>query len=78
MVLDLKLHGELCDHSVVQISTIVCDDPFGDALPTDKVMFNEPDDHIFSNRGERGCFNPLCEVINGEEDEVMSVGSSRV
>ena len=65
MVLDLKLHAEFRDHSVVEIGTIVCDNPLGDTIPTDKVMLNEPGDNILSNRGKRGCFNPFCEVVNG-------------
>ena len=54
MVLDLELHAEFRDHSVVEIGTIICDNPFGDAIPTDKVMLNESGDHILSNRGKQG------------------------
>ena len=41
MVLNLKQHAKFCDHSVVEIGTIVCDNPFGDSISTDKVMLNE-------------------------------------
>ena len=76
-MLDPKLRAEFCDYSVVEIVIIFCDDSLGDAIPTDKVMLNEPGNHILGNGGKRGCFNPLCEVINGEKDEAMSIGSSR-
>ena len=49
MVFDLELHVEFRDHSVVQISTIICDNPFRDSIPIDKVMLNEPDNHVLSN-----------------------------
>ena len=52
MVLDLKLHAEFRDHSVVEISTIICDNPFEDVIPTYKIMFGEPNYHILCNKGE--------------------------
>ena len=78
MVFDLELHAEFRDHSFVEIGAIVCDNSFGDAIPIDKVMLNESGDNILSNRGKQGCFNPLSEIINGDEDETMSVRSSRL
>ena len=44
VMLDLEMHAEFCDHSVVEISTIVCDNPFRDTIPTYKVMLNESGD----------------------------------
>ena len=52
VMLDLELCAEINDDCVVEIGTIVCDNPLGDAIPTDKVMFDEPGDHILSNRGK--------------------------
>ena len=52
MVLDLELRAEFCDHSVVEIGTIICDNPLGDAIPTNKVMLNESRDNILSNGGK--------------------------
>ena len=77
VVLDLELRAKFSDHSVVEVGVIVCDDSLGNAIPTDKIIVYEPGDHILGNRGERGCFNPVCEVINGDEDEAMSIGSNR-
>ena len=76
MVLDLELHTEFSDHNVVEISTIVCNDSLRDAIPTNKVMLDELGHNIFGNRGERGCFNPLYKVINGDEDKAMSIRGS--
>ena len=63
--MDLELHAEFSDHSVVEISTIVCDNPFKDAIPIDKVMFDEPCNNILGNSSKRSSLNLLHEVING-------------
>ena len=52
VVLDLELHAEFCDHIIIQISTIVCDNPFGDSIPTNEVMLNEPSHNILGGRGK--------------------------
>ena len=52
MVLNLEMHSEFRDHSVVEIGTIVCDNPLGDAIPTNKVMFNESGNNVLGNRGK--------------------------
>ena len=77
-MLDLELHAEFHDYSVVEIGTIVCDNSFGDTIPTNKVMLNEPSDHILSNRGKRGCSNLLCKIINSDQDETVPIGSNRL
>ena len=78
MVLHLELRVEFSDHSVIKIGTVVCDDPFGDAIPTNHVVLDEPGNHILGDRGERSCFNPLYEIVNGDEDEAVSVRGSRL
>ena len=77
-MLDLELRVEFCDHNVVDIGTIFCDDSLGDAIPTYEVMLNESSYHILSDRGERGCFNLFFEVVNGNKNEMMSIRSSRL
>ena len=47
MMLDLKLRVELNDHYIVEIGTILFDDPFRDAITIDQVVFDEPGNHIF-------------------------------
>ena len=51
-MLDLELRVELSDHCVVKIGTVICDDPLGDVMPIDQVMFDEPGDHILISRGK--------------------------
>ena len=77
VVLDLELHAEFCDHSIVQISTIVRDNPFGDAIPTYKIMLNKLDHNISCNRGKQGCSNPLGKIVNGDEDDTIPIRRSR-
>ena len=69
MVLNLELHAEFRDYSIVKIGTIVLDDPFMDAISTYKVIFNEPIHNILGNGSKRECFNPLRKVINSDKDE---------
>ena len=52
MVLDLELHAELCGHSVVEIGTIVRDNPFGDSILIDEVMLNNSGHHNLGNIGK--------------------------
>src|ERR1051325_9121677 len=75
VMFDLELRAEFSDHLVVEIRVVICDNPFGSAIPTDKVMFDESSHNILGNRCKRGCFYPLGEVIDYHEDETMSVGS---
>ena len=49
---DLELHAKFCDHSIVEIGTIVYDNPFGDTIPTDEVILNEPGHNILGDRGK--------------------------
>ena len=52
MMLDLELRAKFSDHSVVDIGTIFCDNPFGDSISTNKVMLDEPCHNILGNRGK--------------------------
>ena len=51
-MLDLELHAEFSDYSVVEVSSIVCDDSLEDAIPKDEVMLNESSYHILGNGGK--------------------------
>src|ERR1043165_4531534 len=75
VMLDLELRAEFGDYFVVEIGAVICDNPFGSAIPTDKIMFDESSHNILGNRRERGCFYPLGEVVNCYKDETVSVGS---
>ena len=45
-MLDLKLSAKLSNHIIIEVSPIIGDDPFGDTITTDEVVFNEYDYHI--------------------------------
>ena len=42
MMLDLELLAQGDDHSIVQVCTIICDDPLRDTILTDEILFNKP------------------------------------
>ena len=46
---DLELRAEFSDHGIVEIGTIVSDDPLRDAISIDKVMLDESSHHILGN-----------------------------
>src|ERR1051325_8676925 len=56
VMLDLELRAEFGDHLVVEVRTVICDNLFRSAIPTDKIMFDESSHDILGNRCERGCF----------------------
>ena len=55
MVLDLELHAQCGDHSIIEIRTIVCDDPLQDTVPTDDILSDETGHNNFGNESERSC-----------------------
>ena len=77
MVLDLELHAQCGDHIIVEIRTIVCDDPLWDTVPIYEILFDESGHNILGYKSEGSCLNPLREVVNGDQDEVVFIGSCR-
>ena len=49
MVLYLELLAELSDHLVIEIGTIVCNDPFRDTITKDEVVSDECGYHILGD-----------------------------
>src|ERR1043165_4533051 len=72
MMLDLELRAEFGDHLIVEIRTVICDNPFRGTIPTDKIMFDESSHNILGNRCERGCLYQLGEIVNCHKDETVS------
>ena len=64
-MLDFELRAECGDHSVVEIHTIISDDPLWDTIPIDEILFDEPGDNILGNRSERSYLYRLCKIVNG-------------
>ena len=78
MMLNLELLAQSGDHSIVQICSVVSDDPVGDTIPAYEVLLDEAGNHILCNGGEGSCFDPLGKVINGHQDEMVSIGCRRL
>ena len=49
MMLNLELHAEFSDHDIVEVGTIVSDDPLRDSISTCNVMLDESSHHILGN-----------------------------
>ena len=49
MVLDLELCAKFSDHSVVEIGTIISDDPLRDVVTINEVILNESSYCILGN-----------------------------
>ena len=64
-MLNLELLTKGGDHSIVKVCIVISDDPFWDTVLATKIRFDEAGNNILSNRGTRGCFDPLYEIVNG-------------
>ena len=52
MVLDLELHAEFSDHSVIEVGTIIWDNSLWNIIPTDKIVFEEPSHDVLGNKSK--------------------------
>ena len=75
-MLDLELSAKFGNHSIGKVSPIVGDDPFGDTITIDEVVFDESGYHVLGDWGKGGDFDPFGEIINSDKNEEMSIGSS--
>ena len=48
-MLDLELHAEFSNHSIVEVGSVVSNNPFRDAILTDEVMLYKPGYNIIGN-----------------------------
>ena len=48
-MLNLELLTQSGDHSIVKVCTVISDDPFGDTVPTNKLLLDEAGNNILSN-----------------------------
>ena len=72
-MINLELFAQSGDHSIIHICTVVSDDPVGNTIPAYEVLLDEAGNHIFTNRGEGSCFDPFGEIVDGDQDEAMSI-----
>ena len=78
MMLNLELLAQGGDHSIVKVCTVVSNNPFGDAVPKNEVLFDEAGNNITCDGCEGSCFDPFGKVINSHQDEEMSIGCRRL
>ena len=78
VTLNLELLAQYGDHSVVEICTIVSDDTFGDTVPTNEVLLDEAGNHILCDGCEGSCFDPFGKVVNGHQNETVSIRCCRL
>ena len=49
MMLDIELSAKFCNHSIVEIGSIISDDPFGDIVMVDEVMLDKSGYNVLCN-----------------------------
>ena len=49
VMLDFELRIKFNDHSIVDIGSVISDDPFRDVVPADEVMLDKPGYNILGN-----------------------------
>ena len=76
-MLDLELFIEFGDHHIVDICTIVSDDSLWHTVSTNQVMPDKPRHNVLGYSSKGSILNLFCEVIDGYQNEAMSVRRSR-
>src|SRR3954466_8158449 len=71
---NLEFFTKFLHHFVIQILPIVCYYPARNAVATDDVILDKPDDNLSCDVCIRSCFDPFGEIVYGYQDEAMSVG----
>ena len=74
-MLDLKLGAKLSNHRIIEVSPIGGDNPFGDTITADEVVFDESGSHILGGRGKRSGFDPFGKIVDCNKNEAISAGS---
>ena len=65
MILYLKLFAELGDHYVVEIHTIISNNPLWHTISIDQIVSDKLRHDVLSNRSKGSCLNLFHEVIDG-------------
>ena len=77
MMLYLEFLAEFSDHLVVEIGTIVRNDPLWYTISTDQIMSDKSRHDVLGYYIKGSCLNPLRKVINCYQNEAMPVRRSR-
>ena len=59
VMLNLELFAQSGEHGIVQVYTVVRDNPVGDTIPANEVLLDEAGNHILCDGCEGRCFDPL-------------------
>src|SRR3954469_21839499 len=78
VVFDLEGLTKFLHHLVIEIRSIISNDLLRNPITTDYVVLDKASNHLFGNIRIRCSFNPLGEVIDGDQNETMSIGSGRL
>src|SRR3954471_20474886 len=78
VMLDLEGLTKLLYHLVIEIRSIISNDLLRNPIMTDYVVLDKTSDHLLGDIRVRCGFNPLGEVIDGNQNEAMSIRSSRL
>ena len=76
VVLDFEVLTQLFHNFVVEVGSIICIDHFRNTVSTDDLILDKPGNHLLSDVGVESSFYLLGEIINGNEDEPVTIGSS--
>ena len=71
---DLELLTEFCHHGVIEISGIIRDDGFWETESAYQNVSDESCDNLFRNSCIGFRLDPLCEVIDSHQYEMITVG----
>src|SRR3954468_14591713 len=78
VMLDLEGLTKLLHHLVIEIRSIISNDLLKNPITTDYVVLDKAGNHLLGNVRIRYGFIPLGEVIDGNQNEAMSIRSSRL
>ena len=72
-MLNLKLLAHFLYQMAIEIHNIIRDNYLWNTEPTNDIGVNKINHHFFGHWLESCCFYPLYEIINGNQDEPMSI-----
>src|SRR3954468_16579581 len=78
MMLDLEGLTKLLHQLIIEIRSIVSNDLLRNPITAYYVVFDKASNHLLGDIRIRCGFNPLGEVIDGNQNEAMSIRSSRL
>src|SRR3954469_12470234 len=78
VMLNLEGLTKLLHQLVIKIRSIISNDLLRNPITTYYVVLNKASNHLLGDIRIRCGFNPLGEVIDGNQNETMSIGSSRL